>query len=783
MGSAKVIYKEIDLSARAPSFPGVYGSIVVQAKKGPVNEPFLVSKDTVFLKKFTPNEKVEVGNSLDHFDALAYLGKSDKLWVIRAAKQAKYGGASIKRSDATTNNQSLVLGFLDPDSYVFDSAPDVIAVAEVTKFTAIADSAASLAGDYFTFKKAPGSLPFYGWFQVNVPAVAEVTSVTCVADVAGSLNNDYFFLNEPGGGNGHYVWYNVATLGVDPGPFGARVGVEVALGTNDSAAAVAVATRAAVDLLAAYSAPVPVGAIVLVTNATAGVVTDSTAETSGFTISVSTQGAAAYVAGVDPAPGGTAVPIVVNQNDTATAVATAAIAALAAHGGSVVSGQPTQFRITNATAGAVTDAAAGTSGFTVLVETQGVDLVNNVDECILIYGSNQGDWNNDIAIKTTRYVTDPDKVKEPDSFLIEVFKSGATVAVESHICSRVQGAKDGYGRNIYVVDVLTASEYIRAIDNLAVTDTIQPKDQATSLSLGGGDDGLAVTDVEMIAAAETMSSPDSYQMTVFMDGGNATVAYGQALDTITSGRQDSVALLSTPIIDEASSNYLTDIIDYRKTELNLNSSYAALFTPHVLIYDKFNDRKIYSSPTGYAGAAISFSAANFEIWFPPAGSKRGIINVLDLRRKFDTGEMDALYDAGINPLRFAPGKGIAIWGQKTLLSRPSALDRLNVRLLLCVIGPAITALLEDFLFDLNDEATRSLATTKVDSYMRGIKARRGVTDFLTVCDNSNNTDSDIDNNRMNLDLFIKPTKSVEEIPFRLVITSTGVSFETAATQI
>lgn len=783
MSSPQVFVSEIDLSTRVPSFPGVTGAIVVQSHKGPVNQPFLITTDSQFLRTFTPKNKIEVGFSTDHFSALAYLEKSDKMWVVRAANAALYGGSSVKRSDAATLNQSLLAGFADPNAYVFDAAADIVAVAEVSKFTAVADVSSSLGGKYITWHEAAGNAAFYAWYRVAVPAVAEVTHVTCVADVAGSLNSTYFFLNTTAGPN-YYVWYNVATAGVDPA-LGGRTGVMVALNTNDTANAVAVATASAVNAVsAAFSAPAPVGALVTVTNATAGAATDATAQTSGFTVAVVTQGANATNVGADPAPGGTGVMIVINQGDSASAVASASISGLVAHGAAAVSGQPTQFRITNAVVGAVTDATAGNSGFTVLVEVQGATLVNNVDECLLIYGSNQGVWNNDVGYKLTRYLTNPDKVKEPGAFLIEVFIRGnAATPVETFICSRTPGAKDGYGNNIYVEDVLKASEYIRALDNPAVAANILPLDQATILYLGGGDDGLAVTDSQMILAAQTLASVDNYFITVFMDGGHSTVAYAQALDALVSARKDSVAVLSVPYADESSTNYIADILDYRKTELNLNSSYSALFTPNVLIYDKFNDRRIFVSPEGYAAAAISFSAANFEIWFPPAGFSRGLVNVLDLRRRYTRGEMDVLYDAGINPIRFAPGKGIAIWGQKTLQSRPSATDRLNVRLLLITIEPAVGAALENFLFELNDTSTRNLAVSKIDDFMNDIKARRGVTDFKTVCDGSNNSPTDIDNNRMNVDLYVKPTRSVETIPLRVVITSTGVSFDQAAQQV
>jgi len=416
-----------------------------------------------------------------------------------------------------------------------------------------------------------------------------------------------------------------------------------------------------------------------------------------------------------------------------------------------------------------------------LVTTQGVDEVDLVDEIFIIYASNQGVWGDKVGFKI---ITDPDTVKEPNAFIIEVYREdNQSIPIESYTVSRVEGHKDGFGRNIYIEDVLESSNYIRVRDNAAVDESTLPKEQSTILFLNAGDDGLAVTDAEMITAAQTMSNPDDLPLTVLMDGGFATPAYGQELENICNletGRGDCVAILSVPFSDEASSTYLADIIDYRKTELNLNSSFAALYTPHVKIYDRFNDRAIFIAPDGFAGAAISFSAANYEVWFPPAGFKRGNFTALDLRRRFTTAEMDSLQAEGINPLRFVPGRGLVVWGQKTLLSRPSALDRLNVRLLLIAIEPGIEEALEDFLFDLNDEATRSIVTAILESFLGDIQARRGLQDYNVICDSTNNSATDIDEGRLNVDIYIKPIRSVELIPVRMIITATGLSFEQAA---
>jgi phage tail sheath protein FI len=261
-----------------------------------------------------------------------------------------------------------------------------------------------------------------------------------------------------------------------------------------------------------------------------------------------------------------------------------------------------------------------------------------------------------------------------------------------------------------------------------------------------------------------------------MDGGHASPAFQLEIDDICQSRQDCVGIFSVPYANEAASSYMSQILQYRNTDLALDSSYSALYTPHLKIFDRFNDRNLFVSPDGFAAAAISATASNYEIWFPAAGFTRGkITTALETRRKFDEGERDALYDAQINPIRFTAGRGIAIWGQKTMQVRPSSLQNLNVRLLLLVIEPAVSEALEEFLFEINDSTTRLIAKTRIDRYMENIQSRRGVFEFSTICDETNNSSDDIDNNRMNVDLYVKPVGAVEIITYRTIITSFGVS--------
>jgi len=433
----------------------------------------------------------------------------------------------------------------------------------------------------------------------------------------------------------------------------------------------------------------------------------------------------------------------------------------------------------------------GTGTFTIY-NTQNQELFGLERKCLLVYGCNQGDWNNKIYIQCRHYPygdsstwnayqqSMADLIKEPGCFLLYVWKEddeGNVALVENPIlCSRIPGKKDGYGTNVYVEDAVQVSNYIRVIDNDGIDSSIYPADQTQILAFAYGDNGGTVTDTHMLQALDALANKRDVFVTLLLDGGWTTPAWQlQGLINLAETRKDCFAICSVPYSDEVSSTYMTDILAYRKTELNANSSYGALFTSHLYIQDKYNDRKIYIAPDGYVGAAISETASNYEIWYAPAGPRRGILNVLDVARRFTEGDMDTLYDNGINPIDYYPGKGIRIWGQKTLLSRPSALDRINVRLLLITIEPAIAEFLEDFLFEFNDAPTRALISSGISSYMENIKSRRGVYAFTVTCDASNNTPEVIDANELAVFLYVQPTRTAEFIRFKTIITRTGAT--------
>jgi phage tail sheath protein FI len=166
-----------------------------------------------------------------------------------------------------------------------------------------------------------------------------------------------------------------------------------------------------------------------------------------------------------------------------------------------------------------------------------------------------------------------------------------------------------------------------------------------------------------------------------------------------------------------------------------------------------------------------------EPWFSPAGLNRGSLkSVVKLAFNPKKAERDELYKAGINPIVSFPGQGIVLFGDKTAQNRPSAFDRINVRRLFIVLEKAIATAAKYQLFELNDSFTRAMFRNMTVPFLRDVKARRGITDFLVVCDETNNTGEVIDTNRFVADIYIKPARSINFITLNFIATRTGVNF-------
>ena len=211
----------------------------------------------------------------------------------------------------------------------------------------------------------------------------------------------------------------------------------------------------------------------------------------------------------------------------------------------------------------------------------------------------------------------------------------------------------------------------------------------------------------------------------------------------------------------------------------INSSYGALYWGWVKIFDQFSSQEVWVPPSGHVSAVFSRTAREREQWFAPAGLQRGhLLTALDVEYSPTQGERDALYGSGnaVNPLVKFPQDGITIWGQRTLKRTSSALDRVNVRMLLIFLKKNLTRTLRNFVFEPNDSVLWSQVRNTINPFLADITARRGLQAFKVVCDETNNTPERIDRNELWVSVFLKPTRTVEFVVLNLVILRTGASF-------
>ena len=193
--------------------------------------------------------------------------------------------------------------------------------------------------------------------------------------------------------------------------------------------------------------------------------------------------------------------------------------------------------------------------------------------------------------------------------------------------------------------------------------------------------------------------------------------------------------------------------------------------------DRYNDVLRYVPLNGDIAGLCARTETEQEAWFSPAGFNRGQIRgVVKLAFEPRKSHRDELYKAGVNPVVSFPGEGTVLYGDKTLQSKPSAFDRINVRRLFIVLEKAIATASKYLLFEFNDEFTRAQFRNMVIPFLRTIMSRRGIYDFKVVCDETNNTGEVIDRNEFVGDIYIKPARSINYIQLNFIATKTGVDF-------
>ena len=396
-----------------------------------------------------------------------------------------------------------------------------------------------------------------------------------------------------------------------------------------------------------------------------------------------------------------------------------------------------------------------------------------------------------VAPSTSAYVSD--KTGSGDEMHIIVidedgkFTGAANTVLEKYaFVSKASDAINNDGSaNYYKTVINTQSQYAWWLGHLpgavnwgntASGITFTNLNNSQSYSLSAGADGT-IGNSEIITSFGFFANPDVVDVSLLMTGpGNATVA--TSVIAIAESRKDVLVFISptqASVVNNAGFES-TSILAFRAGLTS--SSYAVLDSGYKYQYDKYNDVYRYVPLNGDIAGTCARTDLERDPWFSPGGLNRGIIkNVIKLAFNPNKTERDNLYVQGINPVVTFQGEGTILFGDKTMLNKPSVFDRINVRRLFIVLEKSIARAARSTMFEFNDQFTRAQFVNLVEPFLRDVQGRRGITDFRVVCDTTNNTPEVIDSNRFVGDIYIKPARSVNFIQLNFVAVRTGVSFE------
>ena len=359
--------------------------------------------------------------------------------------------------------------------------------------------------------------------------------------------------------------------------------------------------------------------------------------------------------------------------------------------------------------------------------------------------------------------------------------------------SKATNTTDSLGNsNWYRQVILNRSNYIYAMDppNYATTNSTWNKpasnnwsfatiSAANTVNLRSGQDAIP-SDANTITGWGYFQSPDDVDISLVITGDASNTIQQYVIDNVVNTRKDCVAFISPPssaVVNQSGSE--TTNITTWYNGLNRTTSYAVADSGWKYMFNKYNNTYQFVPLNADIAGLCVYTDSVTDPWFSPAGLNRGALkNVVRLAWNPKQTDRDTLYSKGINSVVSLPGQGTILYGDKTLQSKPSAFDRINVRRLFIVLEKAISTASRYSLFEFNDDFTRADFVAMVTPFLRDIQGRRGITDFRVVCDTTNNTPQVIDSNQFVGDIYIKPARSINYIQLNFVAVRTGVNFTT-----
>ena len=364
-----------------------------------------------------------------------------------------------------------------------------------------------------------------------------------------------------------------------------------------------------------------------------------------------------------------------------------------------------------------------------------------------------------------------------------------TVLEKFPFVSKASDAKNSDGSSNYYKNVLNAqSKYVWWMDHPSGGTNWGTRAEAQEFDIldaaigdflqGGVDAAPAAGDIQ--TGYDLFANKELVDVSLLLTGNHAVAVAQHVIDNVVLDRLDCVVFLSPPLaaVQNNAGDEATDIVTYRNSTLDRSTSYAVMDSGWKVQYDKYNDSYINIPLNADTAGLCARTDQTNDPWWSPAGFNRGAIkNCVKLLYSPNQTDRDTLYKNGINPVVSFPGQGVVLYGDKTLLAKPSAFDRINVRRLFIVLEKAIATAAKFQLFEFNDVFTRAQFKSLVEPFLRDVRGRRGIYDFRVVCDETNNTGEVIDRNEFVADIYIKPAKSINFIYLNFIATRTSVSFE------
>jgi hypothetical protein len=359
--------------------------------------------------------------------------------------------------------------------------------------------------------------------------------------------------------------------------------------------------------------------------------------------------------------------------------------------------------------------------------------------------------------------------------------------------SKAADAKTPQGDDNYYPNVIkNKSNYIYWMDHNssgsnwgsnATGTTFTAVNTPTDNSLSGGSNGSSVTTGQLKTAYEFFQDSDTVDVGLIIAGPSGSTTHIDNLITIAEERKDAIVFASpqrSDVVNVTNSNtQTTNVIDF--FDNIRSSSYVVFDSGYKYAYDRYNDLYRFVPLNGDMAGLSARTDLVADSWYSPAGFNRGVVRgAVKLAYNPTKSQRDQLYPKRVNPVSTFPGQGTVLFGDKTGLSSPSAFDRINVRRLFITLEKAISTASKFQLFEFNDEFTRANFRNIVEPFLREVQGRRGITDFLVVCDETNNTGDVIDRNEFVAEIFVKPARSINFITLSFVATRTGVAFEEVA---